>query len=490
MFKKTLFFLFVFSISTPLFAKTDFLETKVERYTLKNGMRFLLLSRQGAPVFTGYIRVNVGGADEHKGKTGIAHMLEHMAFKGTSKIGTKDFLKEKPLLEEIEKLGLKIVELKKNKEDPSKIIELEKQQNELQKKQSELIIKDEFSRIYLQNGASNFNATTSKDLTSYFVELPNSKLELWAYLESQRLKDPVFREFYKERDVVMEERRMRVDDSPFGKNYENLLQTAFEGSSYQFPTIGYADEISMLTASDLKKFYELYYVPQNMVGAVIGDIDIAQTKKILDQYFGKITAGNKVPPPKNEKQIQSKEKRSLIKDEARSQLMMAYHKPNLPHKDDYVFDMINQILCAGRTSRLYVALVEKGRMASGVSCDSSTPGSRLPNLFWIYAAPLGKISAQKLEQVIEEEISKIIKKGVTQEEMERARNQLLSDQLFQLSSNLGLAEMLSYFEVVAGDWKYLLEYQKTIEQISSEQIQQVAAKYFSTQNKTVSILGH
>ncbi|MBF0491628.1 MAG: insulinase family protein [Deltaproteobacteria bacterium] len=468
------------------------METKVERYTLKNGMRFLLLSRPGVPVFTGYIRVNVGGADEHQGQTGIAHMLEHMAFKGTSKIGTKNYSKEKPLLDEIEKLGVEIMELKKKKENSSNstLLDLEKQQKALQKKEAGFIVKDEFSRLYLQNGASNFNATTSKDLTSYFVELPNSKLELWAYLESQRLKEPVFREFYKERDVVMEERRMRVEDSPFGKNYENLLGTAFENSPYKFPTIGYADEIALLTASDLKKFYDTYYVPQNMVGAVVGDIDLAKTKKILEEYFGKIPAGAKPPLPKNEMEIQTKEKRSLVKDAARSQLMMAYHKPTLPEKDDYVFDMIDQILCGGRTSRLYVVLVEKGHLASGVSCDPSTPGSRLSNLFWIYAAPLGKTSPQKLEQGIDEEISKMIKNGVSQEEMERAKNQLLSDRLFQLSSNLGLADLLSYFEVVAGDWHYLLEHEKAIEQISSTQIQQVAAKYFTPQNKTVSVLGH
>ncbi len=465
------------------------LEQNVELFKLPNGMTFLLVPRKGAPVFTGYIRVKVGGADEKAGFTGIAHMLEHMAFKGSTSIGTRNYAAEAKVLDEIEKIGLRLADLTRsdqaNSEEAKKLREKMKA---LQAKASAFIVKDEYSRTFTKNGGTEFNATTSKDLTSYFVSLPINKLKLWAYLTAEVLKNPVFREFYQERDVVMEERRMRVDDDPFGKNYESFLQTAFEKSPYRDPTIGYAKDISALTATDLKKFYQTYYVPQNMIGAVVGDINLSQTKQILLQTFGKIPAGKNPPSLSNMEPPQKQERRNVISDDARAQIMMGYHKPTLPSKDDYVFDLIGQILCEGRSSRLYKSLVEQQKIAQTVACDTGTPGARLNNLFFIYATALGKHRPEELEKAIEAQLDSFAQKPVSQNELERAKNQLISDQLFKVSSNFGLAESLTYFQAVAGDWKYLLEHSSILEKITPEEIQQVAQKYLVRSNQTVSVL--
>jgi len=465
------------------------LEKNVEVLKLPNGMVFLLVARKGAPVFTGYIRVKVGGADEKAGYTGIAHMLEHMAFKGTPQIGTRNYAAEKRLLDEIEKLGIRLAQLTRSQQgNGEEAKRLREEMKALQSKAEAFVVKDEYSRTFTRNGGTEFNATTSKDLTSYFVSLPINKLELWAYLTSEALKHPVFREFYQERDVVMEERRMRVDDDPFGKNYEEFLKLAYEKSPYQDPTIGYAPDIAALTATDLENFYKTYYVPQNMVGAVVGDIDLAQAKSLLQRYFGSIPAGPNPPPLEGKEPQQSKEKREVVSFDARPQLMMGYHKPTLPAKEDYAFDLIGQVLCEGRTSRLYRSLVEERKIAQSVSCDTGTPGARLDNLFFVYATALGKHSPAELEKAIIGQIDELQRRPVSAEELERAKNQLISDQLFKMSSNFGLAESLTYFQAVAGDWRYLVEHSSQLEKITPQEIQEVARKYLVNSNLTVSTL--
>jgi len=483
-----LIFIFLFA-SAGLLGANPSLEDQVIPYTLKNGMKFLLVKRPGAPVFTGYLRVKVGGADESKGQSGIAHLLEHMAFKGTKTIGTQNYSQEEKILKEIEKIGVALSKLTQaDQENSPQALRLKSKLEKLQQQADRYVTKEEFARIFTRNGATHFNATTSKDLTSYFVELPLSKLELWAYLESERLRDPVFREFYQERDVVLEERRSRVDNNPFGKNYEALLLGAFQNSPYQEPTIGHEKEVASLTATELKIFYQKYYVPQNMVGAVVGNINIDETKKILDRYFDRIPMGQMPASPHVELSSQKNEKRVWVSYSARPQLLMAYHKPTLPDREDDVFDLLGQILCEGRTSRFYQALVQKEKVAQTVSCDTSTPGARFDNLFMIYASALGDHTPSEIEKGIDQEIEKIKKNKISSEELERAKSQMMAAQLFHLQSNIGLAEALTYFESIAGDWHYLLQHEEVLKGITAEEIRKVAQKYLVKQNRTVSIL--
>lgn len=479
----------VFSWLIPLHASVSMLEKNVHELKLANGMVFLLVPRKGAPVFTGYIRVKVGGADEKPNYSGIAHMLEHMAFKGTPRIGTRNYSAEKRVLEDIEKLGIRLAQLTRSQQGESdEAKKLKEQMKLLQAKAEAFVVKDEYARTFTENGGTEFNATTSKDLTSYFVSLPINKLELWAYLTSEALRNPVFREFYQERDVVMEERRMRVDDDPFGKNYEEFLKLAFEKSPYQDPTIGYAKDISALTATDLRNFYNTYYVPQNMVGAVVGDIDLARTEAILQRYFGSIPAGKNPPPLEVKEPEQTQARREVVEFDARPQIMIGYHKPTMPAQDDYVFDLIAQVMCEGRSSRLYKSLVQEQKIAQSVDCDTGTPGARLDNMLFIFATALGKHSPEELEKAIVAQIEKLQNQAVSAEDLTRAKNQLIAELVFKMSSNFGLAESLTYFQAAAGDWRYLVEHSDKLEKITPQEIERVARKYLVKSNQTISIL--
>jgi predicted Zn-dependent peptidase len=455
----------------------------VKEITLDNGMKFLLLRREGAPVFSAHIQVKVGGVDEAAGQSGIAHLLEHMAFKGTSTIGTKDYEKEKVVLARIEEVHAKLQSSRG--EDRA---ELERQFNDLLAEAGEFVVKEEFSRIYNRNGATDLNATTSADLTSYFVTLPNTKLRLWAYLESSRLRDPVFREFYSERDVVVEERRTRVDDSPFGKLYEAFIKLAFEKSPYRHPTIGYQADVERLSATDLKKFYEKYYVPQNMVGAVVGNIDLEETEQILREYFG----GIPVRPPPPALQVREPEpvhpRQTAVRFDAAAALVFGYLKPKMPHADDYVFDVLDQVLCEGPTSRLYQRLVVREKLVQDVSCSPSTPGSRLDNLFIVYAFVNQGHNPSEVLQSFDEELKNIALHGVGPEEMEKAKKNLISQWYYELQSNDDIAQVLSYFEAVAGTWKYILGHPEKIQSVSGADVQRVIQTYLKPDRRRMAIL--
>jgi len=466
--------------------------SNVHEIRLKNGMTFLLYPRGETPIFSAYIRFKVGGIDEETGKTGLAHFLEHMAFKGTETIGTKDFAKEKPILEEIDKVGAELsAEYRKGAQtDPKKIEELRGRLKSLHDEESKFLEKEELSKKMLENGGADYNATTSKDMTSYFVSLPTDKLRFWADIEAKRIFKPVFREFYQEKDVVLEERRMRVDNDPDGRLYEAFMQQAFESSPYKWPTIGSQQDVLGLTVEDLRAFYKKFYHPSNAVGVLVGRFDIAEAKKILDETFGEVTFDD--PPPQPHayptEPPQTQERRVEIKASAQPRILIGYHKPTLPEEDDYAFDVLDQILGDGRSSRLYKSLVLERKLASHVETSTGVPASRLANLFMIEISPMETHAADDVIKAVDDEIEKIANQGVTDDEVQKAKNRLTVDFLWQLKGNEGLASQLSYFQVLAGDWKYLAAYLDHVNRFKAEDIQNVVKKYLSKNNRTVGIL--
>jgi len=451
----------------------------VHKVTLPNGMRFLIVHREGAPIFTGYIRVGVGSYDEPMGKTGIAHLLEHMAFKGTPEIGTTDYQAEAKYLAELETIAQAL-----KTADPKQKLNLLKQFEEVRTKANEFVIKEAFSKIYNRNGGDDLNATTSQDLTSYFVSLPNSKLELWAYLESSRLKDSIFREFYAERDVVLEERRMRVDDSPFGAAYEAFLDLAFEKSPYQYPIIGFAKDVANLTATDLYQFYHEYYIPSNIVGAVVGNVDVGQTEKILQKYFGTIPSQKSKTEIKVEpEEFQAKYK--VLYQDSNPFMMIGFPKPTLPHPDDYAFDLLDQVICGGLTSHFYQRLVIQEKLVNSLECDSSTPGVRAQNLYFIYASLLPGHEGQEVLKTLFDELNKITHEGINPQAIERARKNLLAGIFYGLEQNSQLASMLSFYEILAGDWKYLIEHPQKIKSLQASDLQKIISTYLKPERAIV-----
>src|ERR1700726_2081670 len=259
---------------------------------LPNGLTILICERPEAPVFSFFTLVDAGSAQDPMAKTGLAHMFEHMAFKGTDKIGTKDYSAEKPALEKVETAyAAYIAERDKTVgRDENNLKELEKAWKDAIAEADKYVVPNQFGKIIEQSGGQDLNASTDYDETDYHYSLPTNRLELWAYLESERFLHPVMREFYKERNVVIEERRMRTDSSPFGRLLEQFTEAAFAAHPYHRPTVGWISDLNSFSATDAQKFFDKYYVPANMVVAVAGDIKSAEAMPLLEKYFGRLPA--------------------------------------------------------------------------------------------------------------------------------------------------------------------------------------------------------
>lgn len=463
----------------------------VREVRLSNGMKFLLYPRGEAPIFSAFIRFRAGGIEEESGKTGLAHFLEHMAFKGTETIGTNDYEKEKPILEQIDRVGEELAaEYGKGTEDAGKIAALREQLRKLHDDEVKYLNKEALAKKMLENGGSDYNATTSKDMTTYYVSLPSDKLRFWAEMESQRIFKPVFREFYEEKDVVLEERRMRVDNDPDGRLYEVFIGRAFDKSPYHWPTIGSSKDILRLTSKDLAKFWRRYYRPSRMIGAIVGRIDPKETEKILEETFGKIRfEGKDEEGAEPEKEpVQENEKKVVLKIPARPRILIGYHKPTVPEEDDYLFDLLEGILGDGRSSRLHRALVDEKKLASHVGTTTGVPGSRLPNLFMIEVNPIGGHTADEVIRAVDEVIGRVKRDGVTARELQKAKNRLTVELLWRMKTNKGLASLLTYYETIAGDWRYLAEYLDHLQRFGPEDVRRVANDYLKPTNRTIAIL--
>lgn len=461
------------------------LEEKVQEHQFANGLRLLVVERHASPTFAAYLTIGVGAVDENSDTRGAAHLLEHMLFKGTQTLGTTDYAREKPLLDEIAMVGASIDALKNDpRADPAELEKLRLRLAELQQEHGRYVVKDEFSRIYAENGGTGYNAFTSKDLTTYLVSLPSNKLELWAMIESDRMKNAVLREFYTERDVIQEERRRTYESRPGGMLYETLLANAFTVHPYRYPIIGWHSDIENLTLAETLDFHQRYYAPVNSVIALVGDVDFQQAVAVVGRYFGDIGPGTAVPPVPAVEPGQRGEKRVHVTFEAEPELAIAYHKPTLPAREDYVFDLIDLILSGGATSRLYRSIVEEQQLASDISTYGA-PGSRYDNLFVISASPRYPHSIEEVEQAIYVELERLATEPVSTLELTKAVNRLRADHLRGMQSNGGLARTLTYLQTVARDWRYLARYDEVIATVTPEEIMAAAKTYLTARNRTV-----
>ncbi len=462
------------------------LEKRVMEHTLKNGLKIIVLERPKFPLVSFEMMFKVGGVDETLGKTGLAHLFEHIAFKGSEKIGTKDFEKEKPILEAIEKIAQEIAaeEIKENSADPKKLEQLKLKLAALEVEHQQWMNPEELDEIYSRHGAEGLNAFTGKDMTGFVVSLPSNKWELYFAMESDRMQNPVLREFYKERDVVMEERRMRYENSPSGLLWENLMSSAFSAHPYSFPTIGWSSDIEKLSIKDAQDFFKSHYIPNQATVVIVGDV---QTKKILDsfeKYFAQIPS-QKVPSQlKTEEPNQIGEKRVALEFDAEPSFLMGFHKPNPPHPDNFTLEMIEQLLSRGRTARFYKNIVEK-KLALNVYASNGNPGERYPNLIVLGGSPRKPHTNEEVEKAIWKELQNLQNEKVSEKELEKIRNQIEADTIRNLSSNSGMASLLSYYATVVGDWRYLFQYLEGIERVTPEQIQEGAKKYFTRKNVTI-----
>jgi predicted Zn-dependent peptidase len=461
------------------------LKSLVKEHRLSNGMLWLVVERPQAPVFTGFIRVRVGGADEEPGYTGLAHLFEHMAFKGTPMLGTTDFEAEKKLLVEIAKAGDAIATLQRaGKGADPQTVALKAKLAQLTKSHGELTDENALAQLYTLNGAVGLNATTDKDTTAYFVSLPKNRLQLWLTLEAQRLAAPVLRDFYTERDVVQEERRMSIESNPGGAIFEELNHIAFVSSPYRWPTVGYTEDLQAMSLSKAQQFRDRYYAPGNAVGCLVGDVKFEELKPMLEKTFGTIPARPLPPEPMFAEPPSRAQRRSTVFFDAGPRVYIAFRKPPPPAHDDFVFDVIDVLLGEGRTGRLHKRLVLKDRLVQGVGVFGA-PGSRMANLFVIAAIPLKGVKNEDVEKAIWDELGKLKAEKVSDNELQKVRNRITADHARALDSNTGLASSLTGDQVIVGDWRYSSDHPAKINQIEPFEIMETAKKYFVPENSVV-----
>ncbi len=468
------------------------LEKKVVKARLDNGLTVLMLERKFSPTVSFYIRHRVGAVDEAGGQTGAAHVLEHMMFKGTTTIGAKNYVAEQKLLSQIEHIGqaLDNERMKSGKADRNLIAKLAARLKQLQNEHRRYYISNEIDRLYTENGGLDMNASTGQDVTTYQINLPANKIELWARIESDRLLNPVFREFYTERDVILEERRQRTETSPEGKLYESFMRTAYAVHPYGLPIVGLQQDLTYMSQASIRHIHQKYLSPENIVIAVVGDINIQNTLKLINQYFGRIPKGNTQPTAIPAEPPQTGERKVEVLFDASPSIMIGYHKPTAPAAEDYVFDVLETILSKGRTSRLYSKLVLKMQIADSISTSNGVPATRYPNLFVIIARPRHPHTNDELQAAIFQELENIKNNSIPDKELAKAKKQLKMDYIKSLDSNSKLASTLSYFELLLGDYRYFSNYISQIDKVTAMDIQAVALEYLVAKNRTIAVLNN
>jgi len=481
----------------PSMAEGPSLADRVIEHKLANGLTVLMVERHQTPVVSINITFGVGGVNEQVGQTGLAHLYEHMAFKGTRTVGTKDYDKEKRALDELARVGTLLdqrqreIEKKGSAATPDEqtaLDALQKQAADLQAQAGQYVVGNEMALLYQRHGGVGLNASTGKDLTRYTINLPANRLPVWAAIEADRMANPVLREFYKERGVVMEERRLRNDDSPNGLLFETFTSAAFRAHPYGVPTIGWGSDILSLTPEATEAFFKTYYGPNNATIALVGDINPKEVIALIENTFGKIPAANATPEIVTVEPEQRGERRVEVEFDAEPIVAIGYHKPGLGHPDDEVFDVIDEILTDGLTSRLQTILVREKRLAGSVGSDANYPGVRAPNLFILTATPLAPHSTAEVEAAIYAELERLKTEPVPAKELQKIVNNIDADLVRALRSNSGLASQLTLYQTVAGDWRYILKSRDRIAEVTPADIQRVAKQYFTKSNRTVGTL--
>lgn len=472
-----------------------------EELVLDNGMKFLLLPRKDQPgsITAGWV-AKVGSVDERPGITGIAHFFEHMMFKGTRTIGTRDPAQDAKLSAEQHRLRGELRRLHLGqqyrrwrlgeipdpwdpKHDTDDMKALRAELAKVVEAQRAIIVKDEFDQIYTKLGGTRMNAFTSHDLTFYFITVPGNKLELWAWMESDRLHDSVFREFYSERDVVHEERRMRTESTPTGVFSEQFDAMFWASSPYAWPVIGWPTDLNSYTFEQAQGFFRTYYRPNNLVGVIVGDFDLAQARALVPRYFGRLERGEDPPTVVTLEVEQRAPIRMEAEVEAAPEVEVRYHSVPFDHPDEFALEILAELL-NGRTGRLYRALVEGKELATqaGVRQDSRKYGGA----FSFSAECKGDVDPAAVERAWFEEVVRLVEEPVAARELEKVKNRVLADSFRRLEDNYFLMLQLGYYEALGG-WRYINEAPGKLAAVTAEDIQRVARTYLKETNRATAL---
>ena len=475
------------TFSSPALAQAELAEN-VREFRLENGLRVIMVERGVAPVIDFNLTFDTGGVDEPFGLGGVAHMVEHMAFKGTRSIGSYDVAAEEAALVRLERTANALVVAREAGAAGEALASFEEDFTAAQAAAQELASPNALDTLFTNNGAQGLNAGTGYDYTSYTVSLPSNRLELYARVYADVLTNPVFRSFYEERDVVREERRTRSEDSPGGVLIEAFLAAAFQQHPYGRPLIGSADEIAAYTATAAQGVFDTFYHPNRAVLVLVGDLNPERDIRVIRRYFGFVPRGPEVRAELPAEPAQRAERRVRVPFDAEPQVIVGYHKPTYPERDAYVLDVLDYVLGAGRASRLYRALVTEQQLAVSIGTSSASPGTRYPNLFEIDLVPRAPATPRELEQALYAELSRVIQDGVTDAELARAKTLVRADVLRSFESGSGLASFLAYNETFAGGWESVFRDLERYDTVTAAEIRDVARRTFRAENRTVATL--
>ena len=475
---------------------------EVESLVLDNGMEFLLVPRSERPnsIAAGWA-AKVGSVNERPGITGISHFFEHMMFKGTRTIGTRDperdaefMTRQKAIKDRLNELiwSVQYDRFRRGEiddpwdaaNDTDEMRSLRDQLRELMEQHREIIVKDEYSEVYTKLGGSSINAFTSEDITFYIANVPSNKFELWAWMESDRLRDSVFREFYSERDVVHEERRLRTESSPTGEFREQFDAMFWQASPYSWPVIGWPSDLNSYTREAAEEYYDTYYQPGNLVGVVVGDFEPAAVKPVIREYFGRLSPGARRPPPVVTIEVEQKAPiRMKAECDCQPEVEVRYHTVPFNHDDSFALEVLAEIL-NGRTGRLYKSMIEGEEIASSARARQDT--RKYAGAFSFSAEVKGQATPQQLEAALYEEIKRLQEEPVGERELQKVKNQLAANAYRRLQSNFFLMIQLGMYEATGG-WEYINESPARLQAVTAEDIRRVANKYFTDTNSAVAI---
>lgn len=474
-------------------------EVKAQEHVLKNGMRLVLLARHDEPTIAGGWVAHVGSANERPGITGISHLFEHMMFKGTPAIGTKDAKKDQQIIAEQERVrgllraeetGLRerlrrgeIRDLGEPEARTPRMKELDAQFEKLIKAQRDVLVKNEFDAVYTRHGGTGMNAFTTEDLTGYFITVPKNKLEHWFWMESDRLLRPVFREFYAERDVVFEERRMRTESTPLGKFEESFNAMFWDAHPYGWPVVGWASDIPAITKAQADEFFALHYAPNNLTAFLVGDFDPREALALAERYFGRLQRG-KAPPPEvvtlEPKQLA--EKRMYAAADTNPQVDILWHTVPFQHKDGYALQVLAQAL-NGRTGRLHKALVLPG---ISTKAAAQQDGRKYAGLFNITGECRDGKRPEDVEKAIYDVLDRLAREPMPEAELQKVKNNFAAFAFRRLSSNMPILVQLIFNDGM-GSWREINEGPKRIQQVTAADVQRVVKTYFTRENRAVAI---
>ncbi len=464
----------------------DNIKKQVKTHTLSNGMKFIVLERHDAPVVSFHTYADVGSAQESYGITGISHILEHMAFKGTKDVGTKDYAAESKILDRMDDLYAQLSrEQQAITPDSTKIRTLKAEFDSTNSAATGLVVTQEYLDLTRERGGRGLNAYTSNDATQYIVSLPSNRLEFWMSMESDRFMNPVFREFFQERNVIMEERRLGIETQPVGKLVEDFLATAFKSHPYHHEVVGHMSDLKNISRSDVINYFHKFYSPSNLTVAIVGDVSADEVFDMADTYFARIPSGPKPEPLRTVEPEQWGERHIFVEAQSQPIVIVGFHRPSVRNKDDAALGALANIVGSGRSSRLYTSLVKEKKLAIQVGAFNGFPGNKYPNLFAVFAVPSKGHTNEECLKAIEEELAKVVNEPITSDELTKYKMSTEKGLIDDMKDNSNMAASLTFNDVVQGDWQKTFDVIKDVDAVTVADVQNVAKEYIVTKNKTI-----